>query len=48
MRPVLYRLKDLKGETAKGFYYGEQLIKAPDPNFKKDFFEVEKILKTKI
>lgn len=30
-----------------GFYYREQLTKAPDVNYKTQFFEVEKILKTK-
>lgn len=47
LNPVLYKLKDLLQDPVKGFYYKQQLTKAPDPNYKKDFFEVEKILKSK-
>jgi hypothetical protein len=43
----LYKLKDLLGDEYPGHFYKEQLVKAPDPNNKKRFFEVEKILKTK-
>jgi hypothetical protein len=46
-QPTLYRLKDLLNDNLPGFYYGEQLEKAPDPNYKVDFFEVEKILAKK-
>lgn len=35
------------GDKLNGKYYKEQLTKAPSPDFKKQFFEVEKILKTK-
>jgi hypothetical protein len=28
-----------------GFYYREQLTAAPEPNYKTDFFAVEKVLK---
>lgn len=46
--PPLYKLVDLLKDSVKGFYYKEELIKAPNPNYNNDFFEVEKILKTKI
>jgi hypothetical protein len=45
--PELYSLKDLMNDDYPGFYYRQQLVKAPDPNFKRDFFAIEKILKTK-
>jgi hypothetical protein len=45
--PPLYKLKDLLNDEVPGFYYEAQLTKAPDPNYKKDFFEVEKVLGTK-
>jgi len=38
-RPVMYKLKDLLGDSINGRYYKEQLKKAPTPG--KDFdFEV--------
>jgi hypothetical protein len=43
----LYQLKDLLGDVVPGFYYQEQLTVAPNPNYKNDFFEVEKILQTR-
>lgn len=35
-------------DKVKGYYYKQQLTKAPNPNYQKDFFEVEKILKQKV
>lgn len=47
MLPVLFKLKDLMNDEVKGHFYKEQLTKAPNPNYKKHFFEIEKIIKTK-
>lgn len=35
------------GAPIKGYFYREQLTIAPNPNFKNDFFEVEKVLAKK-
>ena len=35
-------------DEVPGHYYFEQLTKAPEPNYKSDFFLVEKILGEKI
>ncbi len=35
-------------DPVPGYYYKEQLTLAPKPDYKKDFFAVEKILKTVI
>ncbi len=43
--PPLFSLIDLMKDPVPGFYYKEQLTLAPKPDFKKDFFAVEKILK---
>lgn len=34
-------------DSVSGFYYKQQLVKAPNPNYNKDFFEVEKVLSKK-
>lgn len=47
IKPELYQLNDLMKDPVKGYYYKEQLTKSPNPNYQKDFFEVEKILKTR-
>ncbi len=41
-RPVLYKLKDLLEEKIPGYYYGQQLTRAPTPK-KEHFFKVEKV-----
>ncbi len=46
VNPVLFSLIDLMKDPVPGFYYREQLTLAPNPDFKNDFFAVEKILKT--
>ena len=48
VKPELYSLVDLMKDKYPGKYYRKQLTKAPSPNYKKDFFAVEKILKSKI
>lgn len=45
--PALYQLVDLMNDEVPGHYYKEELAKAPTPNYKKHFFEVEEILKKK-
>jgi hypothetical protein len=35
-------------DKVPGHFYQEQLTKAPEPNYKKDFFFVEKVLSEKI
>ncbi len=42
--PPLYSLVDLMKDDVEGHFYRQQLTKAPAPNYKKDFFFVEKIL----
>jgi hypothetical protein len=42
--PPLFSLIDLMKDSVPGHYYAEQLTKAPSPDYKKDFFFVEKIL----
>lgn len=43
----IYTLVDLLKDKVSGFFYKEQLTKCPAPNYKTNFFEVEKVLKTK-
>jgi hypothetical protein len=45
--PPLLSLRDLMKDPVPGYFYQEQLSAAPNPNYKKDFFEVEKIIGTK-
>lgn len=35
-------------DDVKGKFYKEQLTKAPKPDYKKNFFEIEKVIKTKV
>ena len=42
----LYKLKDLMHDSVPGFYYKEELTKAPRPE-KSDYFLVEDVLKEK-
>ncbi len=43
----MYTLIDLMKDKVPGHFYRQQLTKAPTPNYKKDFFFVEKILSEK-
>jgi len=45
--PPLYSLIDLMKDKVPGHFYRQQLTQAPAPNYKKDFFSVEKILSEK-
>jgi hypothetical protein len=45
--PPIYSLVDLMKDKVPGHFYAEQLTKAPVPDYKKDFFLVEKILSEK-
>ena len=45
--PPLFSLIDLMKDKVQGHYYFEQLTKAPIPNYKSDFFLVEKVLSKK-
>ena len=44
INPPLYSLIDLMKDPVPGQFYKKQLLSAPTPNYKKDFFFVEKIL----
>lgn len=44
----MYSLVNLLNEKKEGLFYGFQLMKTVSPDFKKDFFTVEKILGKKI
>ena len=46
--PPLFSLVDLLKDPVPGQFYREQLTLAPNPNFKTDFFEIEKIIKSRI
>jgi len=41
-------LIDLLKEQVKGYFYEEQLTKCPSPEYKEKFFEIEKVIKTKL
>jgi len=45
--PPLYELVDLMNDKVPGFFYKEQLTLAKKPDYQKDYFLVEKILKQK-
>ncbi len=45
--PPIFTLIDLMEDKVAGHFYKEELVKAPDVNYKKDFFEVEEILRRK-
>jgi hypothetical protein len=42
----LYNLIDLLKDPLPGHYYKEQLTLAPKPDYKNDFFAIEKVIKT--
>ena len=44
MLPPIFSLVDLMKDKVPGHFYAEQLTKAPIPNYKEDFFLIEKIL----
>jgi hypothetical protein len=46
VKPPLFSLIDLLKDTVPGFYYQQQLTEAPKPDYKNDFFAIEKVLKT--
>jgi hypothetical protein len=46
VKPPLFQLIDLLKDPVDGHFYREQLTLAPKPDYKKDFFAIEKILKT--
>jgi hypothetical protein len=46
VKPPLFSLIDLLKDSVDGYYYREQLTLAPKPDYKKDFFAIEKVLKT--
>ena len=46
--PPLYTLIDLQGDKFGANFYAWQLTKTEKPNYKKDFFLVEKVLAEKI
>jgi len=43
----MFKLVDLMKSELPGYFYKEELTKAPKPDYTKDFFMVEKVLKTK-
>ena len=45
--PVMFKLVDLMQDDIPGYFYNEELTKAPKPDYQKDYFFVEKVLKTK-
>jgi hypothetical protein len=45
--PPLYYLQDLMKAKIDGTFYKEQLYKTTPPDFKKDFFEIEKVISVK-
>jgi hypothetical protein len=47
INPPLFSLVDLMKDNVDGHFYEKQLLAAPAPDYKKDFFFVEKILGSK-
>lgn len=47
IKPELFELTDLMNSDLPGFYYAAQLTLAEKPDYKKDYFLVENILKEK-
>ena len=43
----MFKLVDLMSSQVPGVFYSEELTKAPKPDYKKDYFHVEKVLKSK-
>ena len=43
----MFKLVDLMQSDLPGYFYSEELTKAPKPDYQKYFFFVEKVLKTK-
>lgn len=48
IEPELFQLKDLQGDNYPGFYYRQQSKKSVAPNYKKDYFSVERVIKKKV
>lgn len=46
--PALFSLKDLMDDPYHGYYYEKQLTRCPAPDFKRDFFSVEKVISKKV
>lgn len=47
VNPPLFTLVDLLQDKVPGHFYEQELVRAPNVNYNKHFFEVEEILKTK-
>jgi len=47
IKPELYFLRDLMKENIDGSFYKEQLTLTSKPDYKNNFFEVEKVLHVK-
>jgi hypothetical protein len=47
VNPPLFSLVDLLNDKVNGFFYGAQLTKTVKPNYAKDYFFIEKIIKEK-
>ena len=43
----MFKLVDLMQSEVPGYFYSEELTKAPKPDYQKDYFFVEKVLKSK-
>lgn len=43
----MFKLRDLQNEDVPGYFYQEELTKSEPLDLEKDYFFVEKILKTK-
>ena len=46
-QPPLYKLVDIANDPVPGFFYNEELTKSAPLDFGKNYFMVEKVLKTK-
>ena len=46
--PALYTLTDLMNDRLSGFYYAKQLTKTSKPDYRKDYFFVERVLREEI
>lgn len=46
--PPMFKLVDLKNDEVSGYFYQEELTKSAPFDVNKDYFFIEKVLKTKI
>ena len=46
--PPIFKLRDIVNDPVPGYFYRAELTKSEPLNYNKDYFFIEKILKTKV